>query len=117
VVDKSKREDGIFSREDFSFDKEHNVYICPAGKVLITTGKRRHCRLPQQNLPKADIARRNKTRLFDHLVGAAGQGQRDSDAECLGGLQVDVQLHFRGLLNRKVGRLVALENPPGINSG
>jgi hypothetical protein len=39
VVDKSKREDGTFGREDFSFDKEQNVYICPAGKVLTTTGK------------------------------------------------------------------------------
>ena len=25
--------------EDFSFDKEQNVYICPAGKVLSMTGK------------------------------------------------------------------------------
>jgi hypothetical protein len=39
VIDKSKREDGTFSREDFRFDKERNVYICPAGKVLRTTGK------------------------------------------------------------------------------
>jgi len=39
VVDKSKREDGTFSREDFTFDKGRNVYICPAGKVLTTTGK------------------------------------------------------------------------------
>jgi hypothetical protein len=39
VIDKSKREDGTFSREDFTFDKERNVYICPAGKVLTTTGK------------------------------------------------------------------------------
>jgi transposase len=39
VVDKSKREDGTFSRKDFTFDKERNVYICPAGKVLITPGK------------------------------------------------------------------------------
>jgi len=39
VADKSKREDGTFSREDFNFDKEQNVYICPAGKVLTTTGK------------------------------------------------------------------------------
>jgi hypothetical protein len=39
VVDKSKREDGTFSREDFTFDKERNVYTCPAGKVLTTTGK------------------------------------------------------------------------------
>lgn len=39
VIDKSSREDGTFSREDFSFDKERNVYTCPAGKVLRTTGK------------------------------------------------------------------------------
>ena len=38
VIDKSKREDGTFCREDFTFDKEQNVYICPAGKVLTTTG-------------------------------------------------------------------------------
>jgi hypothetical protein len=38
VIDKSKREDGTFSREDFRFDKEHDVYICPAGKTLRTTG-------------------------------------------------------------------------------
>ena len=39
VIDKSKREDGTFSREDFMFDKERNVYTCPADKLLHTTGK------------------------------------------------------------------------------
>jgi len=39
VNDHSEREDGTFSREDFTFDKEHDVYICPAGKILRTTGK------------------------------------------------------------------------------
>jgi IS5 family transposase len=39
VIDKSKRTDGTFSREDFSFDVERNVYTCPAGKTLTTTGK------------------------------------------------------------------------------
>jgi transposase len=39
VIDKSKREDGTFSREDFTFDKQRNVYTCPAGKILTTTGK------------------------------------------------------------------------------
>ena len=38
VIDKSKREDGTFSREDFKFDKERNVYVCPANKTLTTTG-------------------------------------------------------------------------------
>jgi hypothetical protein len=39
VIDKSKRQDGTFSREDFTFDKERNVYTCPASKTLKTTGK------------------------------------------------------------------------------
>src|SRR5450759_733149 len=39
VIDKSKRDDGTFSRDDFTFDKERNVYTCPAGKTLTTTGK------------------------------------------------------------------------------
>jgi len=39
VIDKSKREDGSLSREDFTFDKERNVYTCPAGKLLHTTGR------------------------------------------------------------------------------
>jgi len=38
VIDKSTREDGTLSRADFSFDKEHNVYVCPNGKLLHTTG-------------------------------------------------------------------------------
>lgn len=39
VIDKSKRDDGTFSRDDFTFDQERDVYICPAGKLLHTTGK------------------------------------------------------------------------------
>jgi transposase len=38
VLDKSKREDGTFSRDDFAYDKERDIYICPAGKTLKTTG-------------------------------------------------------------------------------
>src|SRR5215470_16608507 len=39
VIDKSKRDDGTFSREDFTFDKERDVYTCPAGKTLTSTRK------------------------------------------------------------------------------
>src|SRR5881296_2661317 len=39
VIDKSKREDGTFSRDDFTFDKARNLYTCPAGKTLTTTGR------------------------------------------------------------------------------
>ena len=38
VWDNSAREDGTFSRSDFTFDRERNVYVCPASKVLKTTG-------------------------------------------------------------------------------
>ena len=38
VWDKSARPDGKFSRADFVFDRERNVYICPAGKLLTHTG-------------------------------------------------------------------------------
>jgi transposase len=38
VIDKSRREDGSLSRADFTFDKERNVYVCPRGKLLHTTG-------------------------------------------------------------------------------
>ena len=39
VWDKSKRDDGTFSRSDFRFDRRRNVYICPAGKTLTTSGR------------------------------------------------------------------------------
>ena len=38
VFDKSKRDDGTFSRSDFRYDLTSDVYYCPAGKALTTTG-------------------------------------------------------------------------------
>jgi hypothetical protein len=38
-LDMSNREDGTFSRADFVFYKERDVYICPAGKLLKSTGR------------------------------------------------------------------------------
>src|ERR1700740_1701691 len=38
VFDKSARADGTFSREDFTYDHAGDVYRCPSGKVLTTTG-------------------------------------------------------------------------------
>jgi hypothetical protein len=34
VFDKSERKDGTFSRSDFAYDAEANVYVCPGGKEL-----------------------------------------------------------------------------------
>src|SRR5271169_1144340 len=38
VIDKSKREDGTFSREEFRYDEGTVTYICPDGKTLATSG-------------------------------------------------------------------------------
>ena len=38
VLDKSTRQDGTFSRDDFTYDHVGDVYYCPAGKMLTTTG-------------------------------------------------------------------------------
>ena len=68
VIDKSNRDDGTFSRSDFTYDPERDVYICPAGHLLTTTGRVnyddtyryftsiincRHCPLKQQCCPKS----------------------------------------------------------------
>src|SRR5215472_1714899 len=39
VIDKSNRQDGSLSRQDFTFDKDRNLYVCPRGKLLHTTGR------------------------------------------------------------------------------
>jgi transposase len=38
VFDKSKRDDGTFSRSDFQYDRTNDVYHCPGGKQLGTSG-------------------------------------------------------------------------------
>ena len=38
VFDKSARRDGTFAREDFAYDRERDVYVCPPGKTLTTRG-------------------------------------------------------------------------------
>src|SRR6516225_5809320 len=38
VWDKSARSDGTFSRSDFVFDPERNIYVCPGGAQLTSTG-------------------------------------------------------------------------------
>ena len=39
VIDKSERQDGTFSRSDFSYDPEADTYSCPEGKTLTTSGR------------------------------------------------------------------------------
>ena len=68
VRDMSRRKDDTFSRADFRYDKEKNIYTCPAGKTLKTTARVhdgrtilyrasktdcQHCPLKQRCCPKA----------------------------------------------------------------
>jgi len=38
VFDKSRRQDGTFSRADFAYDRERDLYRCPGGRPLTTSG-------------------------------------------------------------------------------
>ena len=70
VRDLSARKDGTFSRADFRYDKDQDIYTCPAGKTLKTTGRVhdgktilyraikadcQHCPLKQRCCPKAPV--------------------------------------------------------------
>jgi hypothetical protein len=75
VWDMSRRDDGTFARSEFRFDRRRNVYICPAGETLTTSGRVhsdhairyfasvprcRECRLKQRccpNMPARRIVR------------------------------------------------------------
>ena len=39
VWDKSRRDNDTFSRSDFTYDRARDVYFCPGGKTLRTTGR------------------------------------------------------------------------------
>jgi hypothetical protein len=38
VIEKSARSDGTFSRDEFTYDAKDDIYVCPGGKPLSTTG-------------------------------------------------------------------------------
>jgi hypothetical protein len=71
------------------------------------------------NVSQATILRlaRAEENSLDHLVGAAEQRQRDGEAEPRSCLEIDDQLEFRGLLDRHVAWLLAIENPAGVDAG
>ncbi len=55
LMDKSERRDGTFSRSDFAFDQEGNLYVCRAGKEL----KKYH-----RSFPKRDGLTKDGTMIY-----------------------------------------------------
>src|SRR5262249_5697498 len=53
---------------------------------------------------------------FDHLVGARGQSGWNFESEGFGGLEVDYEFEFGGLIDRQVGGRRAIENAPHVDS-
>ena len=97
---------------------------------LCTLRVRRHRRLTQHSLPGgllgltwAGLAPADRASFawrlpsFDHLVGAASSVERHVEAERLGGLEVDDELELGRLLDRQVGRFLALENAADVDAG
>src|SRR5262249_9638566 len=86
VFDKSVRNDGTFSREEFTYDHQRNIYSCPGGKPLTTTGTlvndgatilycaSKHdcqaCALKSRCCPKSPARRVPRTRSRSHGKGA-----------------------------------------------
>jgi hypothetical protein len=54
---------------------------------------------------------------LDHLVGNGEHARRNGEAKRLGGLEIDDQLEFGGLLDRQITRLFALEDTVDIGRG
>ena len=61
VFDKSERTDGTFSRGDFAYDAEADIYICPGGKELRTY--RRAFATPRDGVMKDSTIRYRASKL------------------------------------------------------
>ena len=55
VIDKSHRNDGTFSREDFAYDNEADAYTCPGGKQLVQF--RRTYKVPRSGVDAEGLMR------------------------------------------------------------
>jgi hypothetical protein len=57
--DKSARTDGTFSRADFVFDQQRNIYICPGGAELTSTGNIDQGHIVYYRASKSDCSQRS----------------------------------------------------------
>ena len=64
LIDKSERTDGTFSRSDFTFDTERDLYVCPGGMELrenIAARSPRRARVSPKLTARSAIAPLNTT--------------------------------------------------------
>jgi len=125
VWDRGKRERGTFSRADFVHDEGRDLYVCPGGKPMKTTGRlhsdgyyryaasKRDCDIcplkprccptqPERRVPRApDEAAREYTRaLMESEAYAASSGERKKIERLFGeakSILSMVRLRLRGL--------------------
>jgi Transposase DDE domain len=89
VWDRSSRVDGKFSRENFVFDRERNVYVCPAGKFLTHSGLLDQGRLLPYRASRSDCSRCD-------LKARCTTG---TSRKVTGDIDEDVREHVRALAN------------------
>lgn len=123
VFDKSKRDDGTFSRSDFRYDPTSDVYHCPGGKRLGTSGTVHEgktllyraskldcdvCPLKQQCCPK-ESSRKIPCDMHEHARDVAGSFAGTEGFETSRRERKKIEMRFAHL---KRGRL-RLRGPRG----
>jgi transposase len=130
VFDRSARQDGTFSRGDFTYDHAGDVYYCPGGKILTTTGSRindeatlryrasKHdceaCRLKPQCCPK-EPARYVPRSIYEGARDMARQIARSWEGQVSRRLRKKIEMLFAHLKRiLKLDRL-RLRGPTGAH--
>jgi len=67
-------------------------------------------------VPEAVVSTRSKKRLFDYVGGGHLDDRRHREAERLRRFEIDDEFDLRGLLHRKLGGLLTLEDAIDIES-
>jgi hypothetical protein len=67
-------------------------------------------------VPEAVVSTRSKKRLFDYVGGGHLHDRRHREAERLRRFEIDDEFDLRGLLHRKLGGLLTLEDAIDIES-
>jgi hypothetical protein len=86
--------------------------VCPSWSTTAVSSSPRRPASPQLSdidrvhlhfafvpIPRPEQAKQTEQALLDHFVGATQQSDWEGDAERLGGLEIQKQFNFRGLLD------------------